>query len=111
MKVEFKGKIIGFEVFTPDAKTPSREAVRVKLQIAPTNSFLGKPSKGVLTIDEKELPKFPLKGYLTITVQDSQQVLDFSRPGRGGSDDAQLSIEGAGAKASRGGRKATDKVH
>ena len=99
MKAEFKAKIVGHELFTPDKDTPNREAVRVKLQIAPTGAggattaLLGKPTKGVLTIEEKDLPKFPLRGYLSITVQDSQQTLDFQRT-KTKTDDAQLDIDG-----------------
>lgn len=101
MKKEFHAKIVGHELFVPDPKNaPSREAVRVKLLVSSLEPAMGKPGKGFITIEEKDLAEFGLRRFLRITVEDSQQELPFTK--RRGKKDEQAQL---GIVPPAGGRK------
>ena len=92
MKKEFHAKIVGHELFVPDPKTPLREAVKVKLLVSSLEPAMGKPAKGMLVIEESELPGFALRQHLRITVEDSQQELPLTRRRGTKEEQAQLGI-------------------
>ena len=108
MKKEYTAKIVGHELFKPDPEKPDYEAIRLQLQIASLTPMLGKPTRGVLVIEEKELAEYPLRRFLRITVEDSQQEIAFPARGRK-TDDVQLTVlPPPGEKPSRKRRRHTE---
>ena len=80
MKREFNARISGHDLYTPDKSVPSRQAARLKLDVASQKPQMGKPTKAVLPIEleELDLPEFKSGQYLRITIQDSQQAMNFA---------------------------------
>ena len=77
MKQVFNARIMGHEFFVPDKEQPGHFAARVKVEIAPGDPSTEKCTKGALVVELARLDEFPALGYITITVQDSQQELNL----------------------------------
>jgi hypothetical protein len=70
-------RIVGQRLFTPDPKNhPNLELMKLELDIQPAGgAATDKNSKGYLIVNLESAEQFPLRSYLRITVEDSQQVL------------------------------------
>lgn len=80
MKHTINGRIVGHKLFTPDKKNPKHEMVKVELSLAPVgDAKCEKNSTATLLVDEKSAHNFPLKGYVRVVVEDTQQVLPLAR--------------------------------
>jgi hypothetical protein len=77
MKKEFNAEVIGHARFR-DPKQPALRAIKVMLEVSSMTPAIDKPSRAALVIEESDLAEFPMGRFLRITVQDSQQRMDFA---------------------------------
>jgi hypothetical protein len=98
MKQTFNARIVGHDIFTPDSKSPSFQLARVKLEVAPGSEQTEKLTKAALVVEIERLDEYPLRGYIRITLEDSQQELDLrgakQKPSKGAPQLSMTPIKG-----------------
>lgn len=84
MKTSINGRVVGHRLFAPDPKNPGLEMMRVELELAPLGTAATeKNSKGVIAMSLEAAERFPLRRYVRITIEDTQQVLPLARAANG----------------------------